>query len=118
MLLRNVVRQTSRRHTQAAVSKIAKNAPNVRNFSYIHWPIFSEEHVMIQESTRAFAEAELQPIAFDVSDSKWTNKFPNTNTHAHTHIYIYIYIYLFMYMALLLTYTLLDNIISCDNPFL
>ena len=67
MLLRNLIRQTTKRHVNGA-SKIAKNAPNVRHFSYIHWPFFSEEHVMIQESTRAFAEAELKPIAFDVCE--------------------------------------------------
>jgi len=64
MLLRNLIGQTARRHIN--LSCAASRTPSVRHFSYIHWPFFSEEHVMIQESTKAFAESELQPIAFEV----------------------------------------------------
>jgi len=44
-----------------AVSKAAPNRAASRN--YTNWPFLKEEHVMIAETARNFADTELAPIA-------------------------------------------------------
>ena len=65
-MLRNLIRK----NLGAAVSRPPLNAAisvATRNISYTNWPFLSEEHVMIAETAKSFAESELQPRAFDVS---------------------------------------------------
>lgn len=36
---------------------------NIQNRQYTHWPFLKEEHVMVAETCRQFANEELAPLA-------------------------------------------------------
>ena len=56
---------------------IAKTAIKARSASatrsYTNWPFLKEEHIMIQETARNFADSELAPIAGSVDKA---HEFP------------------------------------------
>ena len=56
--------------------------------SYTQWPILSEEHIMIAETARNFADAELAPIAHEVRNKGMDQylKSPSLLFSTHGHI--------------------------------